>query len=139
MRKATIPSDAMIREKGIQKAISLTVRRLPMSPNSLRGRHWSVKHEDKKDWDTQIMVAAGRQRPGVAANERKAVTIALFIPYRLMDPDNLHGSIKPILDALKINRLIYDDSGEWLEYTVSQTKVAIMKEARTEICVKGLP
>lgn len=116
--------------------IELTIPRLPKSPNSLRAHHWTVKHRDKKDWDMEVTIA--RNRIGSSRHptrERKSVTVRLFSAKCPLDPDNLHGSIKPILDALKANGLIYDDAEEWLEYTVSQHKVATVKEARTEISI----
>jgi Holliday junction resolvase RusA-like endonuclease len=119
-----------------ESAIHLVIPRLPLSPNSLRGRHWSAKHRDLLDWKTRILCAlAPGQRRKRAERKRRFVHVALFSPYTSLDPDNLHGSIKPILDALKAHRLIYDDSEEWLEYSVSQKHVKTVRELRTEIRV----
>lgn len=116
--------------------IKLTIPRLPKSPNSLRARHWSVKHKDKKIWDMFIAVLVPSEAKLLEGyRDRRMVQVRLFYAGRPLDPDNLHGSIKPILDALKNNWLIYDDAEEWLVYTVSQQKVATRKEERTEIAI----
>lgn len=123
----------------MSKEIKFTVPRLPLSPNSLRGRHWSVKHGDKTSWLTEIFAALKPdQRILRMEQKRRLVKVALFYSGQPFDPDNLHGALKPILDALKGNQLIVDDSEMWLEYTVSQTKVATAKEKRTEITVTAL-
>ena len=119
--------------------MKLVIPRLPISPNKLRYQHWRKAHRDKNDWLEQVWAALKpNQRVQCAEKERKQVKVALFSPYRPLDPDNAHGALKPILDALKGNQLIYDDAAEWLEYSVSQHKLATKKEARTEIVITAL-
>lgn len=115
-------------------SLRLTIPRVPKSPNQLRGRHWSVKHRDRQDWADWIRVAKfnlGLSRQSVKHKVRAHITV--FYLKHPMDPDNLHGSLKPCFDAMKQNNLLVDDSSNWLEYSVSQSKVATKKECRTEI------
>jgi Holliday junction resolvase RusA-like endonuclease len=117
--------------------MKLTIHRLPLSPNRLRYRHWRVTHSDKQDWLAQIMAAIPRDQRGKrCGQEKRAAQIVLFSPYKSLDPDNLHGAVKPILDALSKHKLIYDDAGEWLEYSVRQRKVKTTSELRTEIKIE---
>lgn len=52
---------------------------------------------------------------------------------RLLDPDNLQGGVKPLVDCIKESGLIWDDSPDWLELDVRQQKVARKDEQRTEV------
>lgn len=53
--------------------------------------------------------------------------------HRLLDPDNLQGGVKPLVDCIKEVGLIWDDSPDWLELDVRQQQVARKDEQRTEI------
>ncbi len=64
------------------------------------------------------------------------MTITLYHS-RLFDKDNSYGACKVIFDALKTNRLIVDDSPEWLEATVKQEKCK-HKDRHTIIRVEGI-
>lgn len=47
---------------------------------------------------------------------------AVFQRYgkKTLDQDNLNGGLKPLIDALKEKRLIYDDSPKYFSYDVTQ-------------------
>ncbi len=58
---------------------------------------------------------------------------------RLLDKDNFYGGLKPLLDALKLNRLFWDDSPKWIDLVAEQRKVGnkteqkvVIKISRTE-------
>jgi hypothetical protein len=119
----------------------LNIPRVPKSPNALRGRHWTVKHKDRNSWVTEIWVACFKEGLCGACTEpkrttkKKKVVIAVYSASQPMDPDNLDGSRKPILDAMKANGLLVDDSGKWCESTITQHK-STRKLARTEISIE---
>jgi hypothetical protein len=50
---------------------------------------------------------------------------------RLLDPDNLWGSVKPILDCLRLSKLIVGDGPDQIRLEVAQTKVKSAKEIGT--------
>lgn len=126
--------------------IHLTIPRVPKSPNQFRGRHWTIKHADRNDWVKQIWAARmalplnQRGTTGLFTPDTKPlkmrVKIDFYSPYREMDPsDNLPFAQKPILDAMKGLLLIYDDSSEWCESTITQHKSS-KKDMRTEILIE---
>ena len=118
--------------------IRLVIPRVPKSPNTLLQRHWRVVQNDKNDWKKQVgaelfmLPTFTEARKLRFAKAARKVTIAVHSPYREMDPDNLQASRKPILDALKYNGFLYDDSREWCESTITQHKSS-KKDMRTEI------
>jgi len=66
------------------------------------------------------------------ALRKKEVTV-ISIRKKLMDPDNFIGGLKPLLDALKENKLIVDDSPEWIDLEGFQE--IDIKNPRTEIII----
>ena len=63
---------------------------------------------------------------------RASVCITSFRT-RLLDIDNAFGGQKFLLDAIRMSRLIEDDSPDKIDLTVKQVKVKTKKEERTEI------
>ena len=55
---------------------------------------------------------------------------------RALDPDNLRGSVKAILDCLRNCGLITDDTEEAITLDVSQTKAANRKDHKTLITIE---
>jgi hypothetical protein len=51
---------------------------------------------------------------------------------RMYDKDNAYGACKPLIDALKHWKLIFDDTAEYLELSVEQSKCP-HKQRHTEI------
>jgi hypothetical protein len=49
----------------------------------------------------------------------------------LLDPDNLTGSVKSLLDCLRAAKLIHDDDSQSITLSVTQSKVKTRKEAGT--------
>ena len=41
---------------------------------------------------------------------------------RMYDKDNAYGAVKPLIDALRHWKLVYNDTKEWLELKVEQAK-----------------
>jgi hypothetical protein len=50
---------------------------------------------------------------------------------RLLDPDNLYGSVKPLVDCLRAAKLIADDDSQSIELVVTQSRVKTRKEHET--------
>ena len=55
---------------------------------------------------------------------------------RSLDQDNLVGSVKSLLDCLRLARLIRDDTTEAIELHVSQVKVKTRKEQGTLVQIE---
>lgn len=120
--------------------ISIIVPRVPLSPNKVIGKHWSFARKDKADWTSQIFAAipCERRHERAAHQERRSVSIRVIWGARRLDPDNLVASTKPLIDALRNNGMIYNDSADWIELTVEQQLCSHAGGIpRTEIAVES--
>jgi hypothetical protein len=52
---------------------------------------------------------------------------------RMLDPDNLWGSVKPVIDCLRVAKLIPGDGPDQIRLEVAQTKVKSTKEVGTYV------
>jgi hypothetical protein len=110
------------------------------SPNTWNGRHWRVKHRISQEWEKQIgvcvaddFVAAhgGIDFPSALAAmvgpkkwvgytaPKMRVTVERHVPSGrnfIRDDDNLRFAVKPLLDALKRQGYIRNDSRKWLDH-----------------------
>ena len=116
----------------------LEIPRVLDSPNIWQGRHWRVKHRLSQDWEDAIGRAfyvqiAGAPRDlltalGCAVGPktwegiivgRMRLRVERHVPSRrqfIRDDDNLRFAVKPLLDALKRQGYIRDDSRKWLTH-----------------------
>lgn len=103
-----------------------------LSPNVTRDRHWIYRkrHTDAVAW--QVRDAIGRKPP--TPMDPAVVKITRFAP-RHFDRDNLYASCKAVIDALKTNGIIVDDSAKHIDLTVTQEKCK-RKDARVEVIVE---
>ncbi|MGW8179453.1 MAG: hypothetical protein ACWGQW_11945 [bacterium] len=90
--------------------------------------HYMARDRETKDWRLIVRSVCGLPRLGEVQGKCR-VTITLHRK-KLQDPDNAVGSVKPVLDALKRNGWLVDDSPEYLELIVREEK---SKEQRTVI------
>ena len=97
--------------------------RIPLelaSRNKFVGKHWNILYKEKKKWQESIaysfMIAKANGHvhaldcPPCAHKRRLSVC---SYRKRVIDPDNL--DLKALIDALKRERLIVDDSAKWME------------------------
>ena len=110
------------------------------SPNTWNGRHWRVKHRISQEWEKGIAdayldrLAAGGRRigfwealgahmgpkkwEGIIVGKMR-VEVERHVPSSrnfIRDDDNLRFAVKPLLDALKRQGYIKNDSRKWLEH-----------------------
>lgn len=114
----------------------LRVPGVPPSPNVLRRKYRSVfaYMNLRKDWERALYWGTGgsrhvREQQTRAKVDRMHVQIHLAHK-KFYDPDNLPGSVKVVLDALKNIGFIKDDSAEHIELSVTQ---AISTDVYTRI------
>lgn len=96
----------------------LDIQAVPPSLNKTLRLHWREKQELNAYW---VLLVRGSFKPAKAAERKMRVKIILCHA-RMYDRDNLYGSVKPCVDALRHWRLIADDTDEWLDLTVEQEK-----------------
>lgn len=122
-------------------SLELKMPRRLESPNTWNGRHWRVKHRISQQWENAIgaamldnhQVKTGRKIGFATALEafmgpKKAigfeapkvrVEVERHVPSLrnfIRDDDNLRFAVKPLLDALKRQGYIKDDSRKWLDH-----------------------
>lgn len=142
--------------------LTLRVPRELVSPNQWNGRHWRVKHRISQDWEKAIgsalldqfvarggkvdlasaITAASGPRWGVGYEAgRVRVRVTREVPSGrnfIRDDDNLRFSVKPLLDALKRQGYIKNDSRKWIELPTPEQKVSKDGNHWTEITIERL-
>jgi hypothetical protein len=103
--------------------ITITVPLVPPSPNVLK-RKYRNPHAYKRlrdTWESMIFyctpLAERTLLTGWAASAQYKIRIRITMHHvgSARDPDNLPGSQKIVLDALKNQHFLHDDSGEWID------------------------
>jgi hypothetical protein len=89
------------------------------SPNKYVRAHWTTYQRLKQKWHWLILEALQHGGKPETALRKARVTIVRY-GMKKLDRDNLYGSCKPILDALRAHRVIVDDDDEHLELLVQQ-------------------
>lgn len=120
----------------LSEPLTLEISRRLESPNKWQGRHWRVKHRISQEWERAIGSAvAGKigarglfEVVGAFTGPKKwidyeaprmRVTVERHVPSArnfIRDDDNLRFAVKPLLDALKRQGYIKNDSRKWLEH-----------------------
>jgi hypothetical protein len=100
----------------------LVIDEVAPSPNTYLYRHWRYYKAVKDKWRWLVHIASIASGKPSEALPRSKVGIMRY-GRLLLDPDNLVGAHKPVVDALKNNGFILDDTGDHIELDVRQEKV----------------
>lgn len=100
-------------------SMRIEIPAVPPSPNRVLGKHWSSKSGTKNEWIMWVRAKRPEVHLKPVVKMRLRAILAHSRPY---DPDNAVAAMKPVIDALKHWRLIFDDSPQYLELTVEQVK-----------------
>ena len=93
--------------------------RIPKSPNEVLGGHWRKLQGERGGWRTLVAAICGKPEEPVTFRVRLRLDC---VRQRLLDPDNLVGSVKPVIDALKRQGWLQDDTPALLKLEVAQQK-----------------
>jgi hypothetical protein len=100
--------------------IEILIPEVVPSLNRLLRLHWAARRSLLNRWEWMVFAELHRQRLlNVLPEGRVAVEITRC-GKRQLDPDNLHGAAKIVLDAMKRCGLIADDSSAHIALTCSQ-------------------
>ena len=99
----------------------IEIPRVPSSPNYLRGKHWRVRHRETKLWRDEVFYAV-KQAALIPAPYPKAKVEIERRSRGVLDPDNLYGCVKPVIDGLRYAGVLVDDSPAHIELTVTQSR-----------------
>ncbi len=105
------------------------------SPNVYVRAHWRVYHRIKSRWHWLVMEALQPRGKPESALPKARLTITRY-GVRMLDPDNLVASQKPVIDALMSAGLILSDGWTDCELHVGQVKD---KRKRTFVMIEPLP
>ena len=96
------------------------------SMNRLMRMHWSSRNRLVEKWRWLIFAEVYRLGGPIAARPTGKFSVTITRCYRRvpLDPDNLHGAAKVVLDALRHCNLIWDDSPAHLELRCEQIQGA---------------
>lgn len=143
--------------------LTLRIPRELASPNTWNGRHWRVKHRMSQEWENAVggamidvfMARSGQRLDffnalGASLGPKKwigyeapkiRVTITREVPSArnfIRDDDNLRFCVKPLLDALKRQGYIRNDSRKWIELPTPDQKVSPDGKYWTEITLEAV-
>ena len=120
------------------EAMNFTLTTIPPSPNKWLRMHWRASLKGRKalkdEYYWEFCRQGGQVRPQFS---RARVTIIRYA-IRMMDKDNLYGSIKQVIDALRLACIIENDTEGHITLTVTQQRVHKRSEQRVEIEVEEL-
>lgn len=116
----------------------LEIPRVPMSLNEMLSNGWRHRHRATKVWRQEIALAVYQHADRPKEPFQKARVVIERRSRGRMDPDNLAGSMKPVIDALRHARVLVDDSPEHIELTVTQRQ-SFRDPPRTLIEIQPLP
>lgn len=120
------------------RAFCFRIEALTPSLNKLvKGRtHWSEYRKMKEDWF--YLAKLGSQDleiPPAAQGEKRKLEVWSY-RVSLLDPDNLKGGMKIMLDALVAAEYLFDDGPKYLEFPdPEQIRVRKHKEEHTVVRV----
>lgn len=93
--------------------------------NRLVRMHWATRRALLKKWQWLVWLEVLRSRPSMVGpfTEKVQVKITRY-SHKTLDPDNLHGSAKIILDALRAAKVLVDDTPAHIALICEQIKGA---------------
>lgn len=114
--------------------MKLIIPEVPISLNKMLRQHWAKRRLYYREWKWLIRSKfIGYPLSFLYPQTKKCIVIITQYRKRLLDKDNLLGSCKAVLDAIRYWGLIKDDSPKWIDLEVYQY---IGKPVRTEIEIK---
>lgn len=114
------------------KAWVLEIPKISKSINRTNGSHWSIARRERDEWARWIAVSL--DKPAVATGKR-TLLIERWSCSDGLDRDNLYGSYKQLIDAIRDTGIIVDDSDKWLDLRIVNQRAATRAENRTVIVV----
>lgn len=101
---------------------SIRIPQASPSQNQFAWSNWRVAHKSKAEWAMRIRCAPGFLAIPKATGRRR-LTIER-IGWRKLDPLNLLGGAKGLVDCLVQAGLLVDDSEQWLEVATPLQRIA---------------
>jgi len=117
--------------------VKIVIRSLTPSLNPLLRMCRFKRLELKDDFAWEVFAELREQNPDYEVITKPRKMRLNIVSYRksFLDKDNFIGGLKPLIDAIKELKLIYDDSPEFLDDKYEQKIEKKRKNQRTEITI----
>lgn len=96
----------MITERAI---LEIWLDGLPKNANSTRGSHWTRIYKEQQEWQFATWALAHNAYKGAPLERAHLHFFVSVGDNRVHDPDNIIGSLKPVIDGLKGVAIVDDD------------------------------
>jgi len=97
--------------------IRLTIPNAVLSNNEVIKMHWAVKRATRRayGWALQVVILESREiEPDFLYRKTRRRVKIVSYRGRTLDPDNLSGGAKILIDAMRDLGLIFRDSKKWI-------------------------
>jgi hypothetical protein len=112
----------------IVTGVTLVFDKALPSLNQFVGKRWG-----KLNWQNKFLCRMKNVQPIVQKPTKVKMRVYRYGLKLLDRADNLPGGLKPLLDALKIKKVIWDDDPKHLELLVFDSEVKKRSECRTVV------
>jgi len=116
--------------------VKIAICDVPPSANVYQRAHWAVKRRLRQRFAWIMRTELMLQTIPAPPTGKRSVTITIH-RNRALDPDNLTGGCKPLIDAMRDIGLIKNDSPKWITLSVAQVPCRKGQE-RTEIEINDI-
>jgi hypothetical protein len=99
------------------EVIRLTIPNAVLSNNEVIKMHWAVKRATRRayGWALQVVILESREiEPDFLYRKTRRRVKIVSYRGRTLDPDNLSGGAKILIDAMRDLGLIFRDSKKWI-------------------------
>lgn len=107
-------------------SITITIQDVPPSGNKWQRMHWAERGRVKSAWKRTIWALIQRQDRSwlmSMCEAHKVMHVEICLSHKkLYDTDNAYTSVKPVLDALRELKFLYEDAPAYLHLKVTQEK-----------------
>ncbi len=110
--------------------VIFSVPEVPIGLNKLLRMHWAARRKYQQRWNVLLWAERSKAWWGYRPPPLRARVEIERRSSRVLDEDNLYGACKVVVDALKINELVVDDSPTHMELRCTQTKGAPLSRIR---------
>jgi len=107
------------------------------SANKILRIHWGARRDYCQQMQKLVQVVGNQL--SIPKAEKKRELFIIQYKHRLFDKDNLYGSVKILVDAIKKEGHLVDDSEKWVYLKVVQLQVKADQEEKVQVILVEIP
>ena len=114
---------------------TIRIHALPRLPNGWHG-HWAVVAKERKQWHKWVGESLAFNIPAIPIEKCKVVCTR----FSSVEPDydNLTASFKPVIDGLKVNKVIKDDKSSCIVDRLYRWQKSQQRKGYIEVYIEEL-